>query len=217
MKTYIIIPALEKNSYSIKGDLLKWGDSNLLEWKIHQALQIKNITDIIVSSPSRNIQKIVKKYKVKFHYRKKDLSINSLHYDLSKKYKNSFLLWLNPTSPFISPEIINSFLKKFLKNKNKFDSAIVIKKEDEYFFYKGIPLNFSIKTKLVSRKIIKPLSKVTNGAFISSTNQTIKTKNIIGKKPLLFNVDWLRSLEIKTNNEIDLFNLLIKEYFKDSK
>ena len=34
----------EKNNYSDKGDLLRWGDSNLLEWKIHQALQIKNIS-----------------------------------------------------------------------------------------------------------------------------------------------------------------------------
>ena len=59
--------------------------------------------------------------------------------------------------------------------------------------------------------------KVTNGAFISNTNNTLKTKNIIGQKPLLFNVDWLSSLEIKTNSEIDLFNLLIKEYFKNFK
>ncbi len=214
MKTYIIIPALEKNNYSDKGDLLRWGDSNLLEWKIHQALQIKNISNVIVSSPSKNIQKITKKYKVKFHYRNKNLSINKLHYDLSRKYLNSFLLWLNPTSPFISPDIINKFLNKFIKNKKKFDSAVITKKEDEYFFYKRIPLNFNIKSKLISRKFVEPLLKVTNGAFISNTNHTVKTKSIIGRKPLLYNVDWLSSLEIKTNTEIDLFNLLIKEYFK---
>ena len=71
MKINIIIPALEKNNYSSRGDLLKWGDSNLLEWKIHQALQIKGINKIIVSSPSKSIAKIVGKYNITFHLRKK--------------------------------------------------------------------------------------------------------------------------------------------------
>lgn len=214
MKINIIIPALEKNNYSSRGDLLKWGDSNLLEWKIHQALQIKGINKIIVSSPSKSIAKIVGKYNITFHLRRKTESIDKLHLDLSKKFNNCYLLWLNPTSPFISPELINNFLQKFKKNRKKFDSAVITKKEDEYFFYKGTPLNFNVKSKLVSRKLIRPLLRVSNGAFISNSSYTITTKNIIGKKPLLYNVDWLSSLEIKTNNEIDLFNLLIKEYFK---
>ena len=88
MKINIIIPALEKNNYSSRGDLLKWGDSNLLEWKIHQALQIKGINKIIVSSPSKSIAKIVGKYNITFHLRKKTASIDKLHLDLSKKFNN---------------------------------------------------------------------------------------------------------------------------------
>ena len=82
--------------------------------------------------------------------------------------------------PFHLTQLINNFLQKFKKNR-KFDSAVITKKEDEYFFYKGTPLNFDVKSKLVSRKLIRPLLRVSNGAFISNSSYTITTKNIIGK------------------------------------
>ena len=53
----VIIPALEKNKYSLKGDLCPWGETTLLEWKVSQARKIKFIKDIIVSSPSLKIKK----------------------------------------------------------------------------------------------------------------------------------------------------------------
>ena len=37
MKFIILIPAQEKNKYSPNGDLVDWGSSSLLEWKISQA------------------------------------------------------------------------------------------------------------------------------------------------------------------------------------
>mgnify|MGYP001307764142 CR=1 FL=1 len=37
IKKICIIPALEKNIYSNNGDLVNWGDSTLIEWKISQA------------------------------------------------------------------------------------------------------------------------------------------------------------------------------------
>ena len=46
MDISIIIPASEKNKYSEKGDLSKWGSTSLLEWKISQIIKIKGISDI---------------------------------------------------------------------------------------------------------------------------------------------------------------------------
>ena len=49
----IIIPALEKNKYSEYGDLVSFGETTLLEWKISQAKRVDGIKNIYVSS-SRN-------------------------------------------------------------------------------------------------------------------------------------------------------------------
>ena len=42
----VVIPALEKNRYSPLGDLVKFGDSTLLEWKIVQLLKVMKKEDI---------------------------------------------------------------------------------------------------------------------------------------------------------------------------
>ena len=62
----IIIPALEKNKYFKKGDLSGWGGTNLLEWKISQAKNIKYVKDIFVYTPSVTIQKICKNLNINF-------------------------------------------------------------------------------------------------------------------------------------------------------
>lgn len=60
-KIICIIPALEKNIYSHEGDLVNWGDSTLLEWKISQAQESKIFDKIYVSTPSIKISQISKK------------------------------------------------------------------------------------------------------------------------------------------------------------
>ena len=53
----IIIPALEKNKYSEYGDLVSFGETTLLEWKISQVKKVKEIKDIAATfpgSPSTN-------------------------------------------------------------------------------------------------------------------------------------------------------------------
>ena len=57
-----VIPALEKNNYSDRGDLVRWGDTTLIEWKISQALKLKNVKEIIITTPSRKIKNSLKKY-----------------------------------------------------------------------------------------------------------------------------------------------------------
>ena len=63
----IIIPALEKNKYSEYGDLVSFGETTLLEWKIKQAKKIKNVTKILVASPSNVIKKKCKYKRDLFH------------------------------------------------------------------------------------------------------------------------------------------------------
>ena len=45
----IIIPAQEKNKYSEYGDLVSFGETTLLEWKISQAKKVDGIKYIYVT------------------------------------------------------------------------------------------------------------------------------------------------------------------------
>ncbi len=214
MKNYCIIPALEKNVYSKYGDLVNWGDSSLLEWKISQAKESKIFNEIIVSTPSKKIVNIAKKNNVGFLLRKKNLSLEKLYVNTALKLRNRQLTWLSPTFPFISPYTIKKCVENFNKIKNRNDSYMTAIRDSEYFFYKKKALNFNFNKKVISRRKITPIMKLVPAVIIINSQTIIKKKNIFGNKPNFYEIDWFSSLEINTPNDIDIFNLLIKEYFK---
>ena len=214
MKKICIIPALEKNIYSKDGDLVNWGDSTLLEWKISQAKEVGIFEKIYISTPSKKIIKIAKRNNVNFILRNKNMSLDKLYQTTELKFKNAQLTWLFTTFPFISPKIIGKFIKKFDLVSKSYDSCCASIKEFEFFLYDKRELNFNIQDKILSRRKIKPLLRIVPGLFILNTKHKNIYKNIYGKKTFFYNIDWFSSLEINTPSDIDVFNLLIKEYFK---
>lgn len=213
MKKICIIPALEKNIYSSNGDLVSWGDSTLLEWKISQAKATGIFDNIYVSTPSKKIIKIAKKNNVNFILRKNNLSLAKLYASTELKFQNNQLTWLSPTFPFISPKIIKNCIRKFDNISTSYDSCFASINKFEYFFYKKKELNFNLKQKIISRRKLIPLVKLVPGLFVKNSNINFY-KNTYGQRPFFFDIDWFSSLEINTPSDIDIFNLLIKEYFK---
>jgi CMP-N-acetylneuraminic acid synthetase len=210
----IIIPALEKNKYSLNGDLHKFGGTSLLEWKISQAKNINQYSKIIVCTPSKKIKQKCDKLGINVLVRKKTSNLSSFHKFVASKYKNKLLLYLNPTSPFLSSKIINKVILNFKKNFKKYDSACTIFENKEYFFLNKKSVNFDYNQASVSRSNISTLTNLTNGFFMISSNLSFKKSSIIGYKPLFIKLDWLSSLEIKTVNDIEAYNFLINYYFE---
>jgi len=210
----IIIPALEKNKYSEYGDLVSFGETTLLEWKIAQVKKVKGIKDIYVTSSSNLIKNLCKKNDVKFLQRKPKIALNKLHRILGKKFKNEYLLWVNPTAPFFAGKDIYDFIKKFKKNSKKNDSAVTCYREQEYFFYKNKSLNFDSSKNTVSRDKIKSLARITSGAYLIKGSLAYKNGILLGKKPYFYYTNWLQSLELKTTKQIHLFNGLLENYLK---
>ena len=210
----IIIPASEKNKYSEQGDLVPFGETTLLEWKISQVKKVKGIKNIFVTSSSNLIRNLCKKNDVKFLKRKPKITLDKLHRMLGKKFRNEYLLWINPTVPFFAGKDIYDFIKKFKKNSKKNDSAVTCCKEQEYFFYKNKSLNFDSSKNTVSRNKIKTLVKITSGAYLIKGSLAYQNGILLGKKPYFYYTNWLQSLELKTTKQIHLFNGLLENYLK---
>ena len=210
----IIIPALEKNRYSEYGDLVPFGETTLLEWKISQVKKVKGIKDIYITSSSNLIKSLCKKNDFKFLQRKPKIALDKLHRILGKKFKNEYLLWVNPTAPFFAGKDIDDFIKKFKKNSRKNDSAVTCYRDQEYFFYKNKSLNFDSSKNTISREKINSLVRITPAAYLIRGSLAYKNGILLGKKPYFYYTNWLQSLELKTTKQINLFNGLLENYLK---
>jgi CMP-N-acetylneuraminic acid synthetase len=210
-----IIPALGKNVYSPKGDLESWGGSTLLEWKISQAKEANVFDKIIISSPSSKVISLAKKKKIHFIKRNDKDNLDKLYRDTAKKFKNSTIVFLSVTFPFISPLIIKNFLSEYAKSDQK--SGFTYIKKNEYYYYKNKPLNFNIDQYIKSRRDIPFVKKIVPGIIAFNSNNLIKNKNIFQSKNFFHKIKWLDSLEVNTPIDLNIFNLLILEYFKKKK
>jgi CMP-N-acetylneuraminic acid synthetase len=208
-----IIPALDKNQYYPDGDMVKFGDTTLLEWKISQVLGVAEKENVFISTPSEKIIALARDYGV--HSVKRSESDDPKRWILEsvEPVKQKIILWANVTSPFISTEDYEEMIKIFFDLPEENDSLISVYKESEYIYFQNKPLNFDINA-YKSRKTLDPIYRVTNGCYITSKESYLQNRKYFGQSPYFHEVDKLKALEIKDIDHYQMATSLLPIYFK---
>jgi len=209
----VVVPALDRNQYYSNGDLVAFGDTTLLEWKISQVLGFARKENVYVSTPSDKIIDLVKNFEVNFIKRDQGNDLSQWIKESVEPIENEFILWTHVTSPFISTNDYQCMLKKFFDLPKDYDSLITVYKESEYIFYQGTPLNFDID-QYRGRKDIEPIYRNTNGCYITPRESYHQGRKYFGVLPYYFEVDKLTSLEIKDIDHYEMALNLLSLYFK---
>jgi len=209
----VVIPALEKNRYSKDGDLVKFWDLNLLEWKMAQIKKFIDPGDIYITTPSNKIEKVGRSYGVHVIKRQESSPMAKVIEECAKKANKEIILWTHVTSPFVGSGDFQNMLDKFLKLKGKYDSLVAVSKLREFIIFKNHALNFKM-TKVTKRQSIEPVYKITNGCFIAHKDVYLKYKNYFGIKPFLYETNTLSSMEIKDVNDLSVASDLISLFLK---
>lgn len=206
----IVIPAIEINKYHKLGDLAPFGDTTLLEWKISQCKELVSSNQIYISSDSSKIKDIAKKEDINFIKRKNEISYGEIIKDTLLKVKEKNVLWTNSTSPFISINDYKTMLRNF-EEDGEINSIVSIYSKYDYICYDNKRLNFN---ELTPRNDLKPIQIFTNGCYIIKKSIAIENKTLLSESPILFELDYLSSTEIKDIHTYQISNALISEYFK---
>jgi CMP-N-acetylneuraminic acid synthetase len=209
----VVIPALDKNQYYPDGDLVSFGDTTLLEWKISQVLGIAEKENVFIATPSEKIIALAQDYGVQ-SIRRSESDNSTLWIQKSiEPIEKKIILWANATSPFISAGDYGKMLKKFYSLQGKHDSLITVYKESEYIYYQGQPLNFDVNV-YMSRKKLEPVYRVTNGCQITPRESYFKNQKYLGQSPYFYEVDKLSALEIKDVDHFQMATSLLSMYFR---
>ena len=122
-----VIPARLKSKRLIKKNIKILKGKPLIFWTHKEAKKSKYIDKIILSTESRKIRKVAKKYNIDVpflrpNYLAKD-NVNSgkvcLHILKKIKKKYDYILLLQPTSPLRKSKHIDNAISFFHKNKRK--------------------------------------------------------------------------------------------------
>lgn len=93
----VVVPALDNNQYYPDGDLMRFGDTTLLEWKISQILGVTSNKNIYISTPSEKIIDLVQSYGVNFVKRSQESDPSQWIKESVAPIESEFILWTHAT------------------------------------------------------------------------------------------------------------------------
>ncbi len=230
VKKYLCIIPARAGSKAIKNkNFIKVNNKPLIQYSIETAIKLKKYCDIVVSSDSKKIIKILKFNNLQFRgLRPKKLSNDKAKtydvakYELKKKEKETKnryegILLLQPTCPIRD---INKISKSFkiLKN-NKYDSLVSVTNVNAYHplrmkkFKNNYLINY-LNTKKENMKPRQDLPKVyirSGSIYLIKREAFFKYKSLVGKRCYGMILEGAESINIDTIDDLILFKHKIKK------
>ncbi len=210
---------VRKGSQRIPNKNLKeFCNTSLLEIKINQLKEVKFIDDIIVNSDWDEALEIAKKlgvntFKRNNYYASSNINGSDFHRHIAentpKEYK--YIMYCPPTSPLIKIETINKIIETFFNNKYSNDSIVSTTINKTFMWKDNKPLNYNLNNTPKSQDL--PNIHILNHAICINTRENqIKNKSLVGKKPILFNIDDLEAIDIDYPLQFEIAEFLYKKY-----
>jgi len=221
-KILAIIPA-RGNSTRVKNKNIKTiAGKPLIAWTIESALRSKFINEVYVSSDSKKILTISKKYYAKTIVRPKILSGSIIMPDAAIKHayvkigkKFDYIVMLQATSPLRASKQIDAAIKHIIKKKG--DSLLSVTKSHTFLWKRNKSSFFPINYKINKR----PRSQDTefyreNGAiYITKPKILIKKNNRLGGKILIYKMNKIDSTDIDNLEDFKVTENLLKTKVKN--
>ncbi len=221
-----IIPARSGSKGVTNKNLRKINGKSLVQRAVESA-KIQNIHKIIISTDSNSIKKEALKFgaevpfirpiKYSDDYASSEdvLKHAILEYEKILKRKISYIVFLEPTSPFRTKNHVNEAVKK-IKNSN-FNSVISIcqqKRKPENIFIKSSVLKRYIiepKNKFIRRQDMTNLFRLNSAIYAIKRDVFLKNNNFVVDPVGWIEMNEIESINIDTLTDLRIARILSKE------
>ena len=186
-------------------------------WVLETLLRVKKIDEIIINTDSDEIKKICSiNEKIRFHKRPNWLvgdyvSMNDIiAYEVSLSGSADYIQ-THSTNPLIKYSTIESAIKKYLKNKNKFDSLFsVTRLQTRIYNDDKKPLNHDPK-KLLRTQDLPPIYEENSNIYLFSDKSFKKNNRRIGDNPIFFEMDAKEAIDIDEMIDFEIAEFLLSK------
>lgn len=214
-------------------NIKKFCNKPLIYWTINKALKSKFLTDIILSTDSKKIAAIGKKFganvpflRPKKYSSDKSSSIDAIEHAinfLKKSGKNyDYIFLLEPTSPFRDQNDIDKSIKKILSNNAEaLISICKTEKHNPVFLFRKknknllLPIEKS-KKKYLRRQDLKPVYFIDGTIYLSKITTLLIKRTFCHNKTIGFELPKWKSIEIDDNLDWLLAETIHKKIYLKS-
>jgi CMP-N-acetylneuraminic acid synthetase len=221
-----IIPVRLGSTRCKEKNIRPFFDTNLLLRKINVLKQVPQIKHIIVSTSDNQIITLLeneKELNIEIHRRDITFSSNQtsgseLYNCLAHAVQTQYMMYVTCVSPFVSKEIYSNAINLYINylQTNIYDSVISCGNIKEFLWKDNQPLNYNINNAPPSQ-LLPDIYNLSFAFNIISTNYVRSTSSIVGSKPYFYQLDQLSSIDIDTEYDFLVSELLYKNGFQSIK
>ena len=198
--------AVRSGSVRVKNKNIRaFADSNLLEIKLQQLLRIKNLDGVIVNSNDDSMLKIAESYGVEAvkrdaYYASNEVSMSDVYRNMAENFSGDVVAYINVTNPLMKDETISDLIEMYRNMSKKHDSVNSTHLVKEFMWQNGQAFNYN-PLKQPRSQDLPTIHAINFAVSLISREKMIELKNVIGKNPYLYPIDYYEATDI--DNEID--------------
>lgn len=208
-----------KGSKRIKSkSLLKLNGETLIERKIHQLQNCKNIDRIIFGSDSDEMLMLAKLagaevvHRPEYFCNEELASANDMIKNMMDLVETDVVIWTHCTNPLITPSTYDNAISTYFDNLDKYDSLLSVVELKEHLWKDNKPFNYNPYAKRhIPAREFPPLYMQDGGIFIQSYANMKNNSYFFGKKPYLFIIPEKEFLDINNWKDYILAKGIIQE------
>jgi len=216
---YAFVPCRKGSKRIINKNTKKFANSSLLEIKLNQLINIKEISKIIISTDDEKVIEIAKKMnndkfiieKREDYYASDECSNEEFIKYFCKKFNfKGHLLWTHVTSPFIDEKVYTRAIKEYLKNLNKYDSLVSANVLKEYLWNsESKAINYDdIDGKRPKSQNLEEIYAINSAIFLIDFSLMRKYNSRFWKTPYIFKNTKIEWREIDWQEDFDIGEIL---------
>ena len=220
---------MRANSQNIKNkNLITLNKKPLMSYTIKSAINSKLFDNIVVSSDSKKIQKLSKKFGAEVIFsRPKKLSTNYVPklsvikhavINSEKRYKKKYdyVIDLDVTAPCRDADDIKKAFKKFQKSKKNMLVSVTKSRKNPYFNMleiknRNISLVKKTSKQVVARQKSPVVYDMNASIYIWKRDKLLKSRNLLQKSLSIYEMPQEKSMDIDTKLDLRINEFLIKK------
>lgn len=192
--------------------------TTLLEIKIQQLQKIRGLDGIVVNSNDDEILKTASRYAVEVvrrdqKYATNDVSMSDVYVNMAENFSADIVMYSNVTNPMFESLSIENMIRVF-RDGGEFDSVNSVHAIKEFLWLDGKAINYDPKKQPRSQDLPNILAINFAISLITRENM-IKHRNVVGQKPLLYEVSETEATDIDTQLDFDVAELLYRRRLEE--
>ena len=220
---------MRAHSQKIKNkNLINLNKKPLMSYTIKSAVNSKLFDNIVVSSDSKKIQRLSKKFgaevifsrpkKLSTNYVPKICAIKHAVMKSEKHYKKKYdyVVDLDVTAPYRDANDIEKAFKKFQKSKKDMLVSVTRSRKSPYFNMleiknRGISLVKKASKEVVARQKSPKVYDMNASIYIWKRDKLFKSKSLLQKSLSIYEMSEEKSIDIDTELDLRINEMIIKK------